>query len=171
MATLYNMGHQNFKWRKQLRSCCLIEVQQISLIFATVAKTRHRSIVVVPRLNGQAVQVNREQGADSLGRLPKIQRIRLWLVVFSLLQHENQVKTKHVESALVPRLDEGSTPSSSTQRVGQIPANKSLNKTKPQNFNQFCGFLVPKNDDSGPSSDRKKTATDSHSLPTRYHLF
>ena len=98
-------------------------------------------------------------------------RIRQTLVVSCLCQHENQIETKHVESLLVPRLDEGSNPSSSTWRVGQIPANKSLNKTKPQNINQFCGFFVPKNDDSGPSSDRKKTATDHHSLPTRYRFF
>ena len=90
------------------------------------------------------------------------------MVVSILLSDENQVETKHVESSLVPRLDEGSNPSISTWRVGQIPANKSLNKTKPQNINQFCGFLVPKNDGSGPSSDRKKTATDAHSLHTRY---
>ena len=37
------------------------------------------------------------------------------LVVFGLPRHENQVKTKHVESSLIPRLDEGSSPSSSTQ--------------------------------------------------------
>ena len=36
------------------------------------------------------------------------------LVVFGLPHHENQVKTKHVESSLIPRLDEGSSPSSST---------------------------------------------------------
>ena len=160
MATLYNMGHQNFKWRKQLRSCCLIEVQQISLIFATVAKTRHRSIVVVPRLIGQAVQVNREQGADSLGRLPKIQRIRLWLVVFSLLQHENQVKTKHVESALVPRLDEGSTPSSSTMYTGHSPADTRQNQDKPRNISILRGFLVSipyrLRTDSGHKKDRTR---------------
>ena len=36
------------------------------------------------------------------------------MVVVILLCVENQVMTKHVESLLVPRLDEGSTPSSST---------------------------------------------------------
>ena len=70
--------------------------------------------------------------------------------------------TKHVESLLGPRLDEGSNPSTSTWRAGQIPANKSLNKTKPHNINLLCGFFVPKNDDSGPSSDRKKTTQDAH---------
>lgn len=84
------------------------------------------------------------------------------MAVFSLPPHEKQLKTKHVESSLVPRLDEGSSPSSSTWRVGQIPANKSPNKTKPHNINSLCGFSVPKNDDSGPSSDRKKTTQDAH---------
>ena len=70
--------------------------------------------------------------------------------------------TKHVESLLGPRLDEGSNPSTSTWRAGQIPANKSLNKTKPHNINLLCGFFVPKNDDLGPSSDRKKTTQDAH---------
>lgn len=32
-------------------------------------------------------------------------------------------------------------------------------------------FFVPKNIYSGQMSDIKKTATDSHSLPTRYHFF
>jgi len=36
------------------------------------------------------------------------------LVVSILLSDENQVETKHVESSLVPRLDEGSNPSIST---------------------------------------------------------
>ena len=36
------------------------------------------------------------------------------LAVFRLRHHENQWKNKHVESTLVPRLDEGSSPSSST---------------------------------------------------------
>ena len=36
------------------------------------------------------------------------------LAVFCLPHHENQEKTKRVESSLVPRLDEGSNPSSST---------------------------------------------------------
>ena len=49
-------------------------------------------------------------------------------------------------------------------RVGQIPANKSPKKTKPHNINLLCGFFVPKNDGSGPSSDRKKTATDGYLL-------
>lgn len=35
----------------------------------------------------------------------------------------------------------GTSPSISTWRVGQIPANKSLKNTKPQNINQFCGFF------------------------------
>lgn len=36
------------------------------------------------------------------------------MVVLILPIDENQVKTKHVESLLVPRLDEGSIPSIST---------------------------------------------------------
>jgi len=36
-------------------------------------------------------------------------------VVSCLSPLENQVETKHVESSLVPRLDEGSSPSSSTK--------------------------------------------------------
>ena len=39
----------------------------------------------------------------------------MWLVVFCLPLLENQEKTKRVESSLVPRLDEGSNPSSSTK--------------------------------------------------------
>ena len=38
------------------------------------------------------------------------------LVVTCLCRHKNQVATKHVESSLVPRLDEGSSPSSSTYK-------------------------------------------------------
>ena len=41
----------------------------------------------------------------------------MWLVVFCLPLHENQEKTKRVESSLVPRLDEGSNPSSSTMVI------------------------------------------------------
>ena len=36
------------------------------------------------------------------------------MAVSSLWCHENQDETTHVESTLVPRLDEGSSPSSST---------------------------------------------------------
>ena len=36
-----------------------------------------------------------------------------------MLYFENQNKAKHVESELVPRLDEGSSPSSSTQMVSK----------------------------------------------------
>jgi len=36
------------------------------------------------------------------------------LAVSDLRRHENQAETKHVESSLVPRLDEGSSPSIST---------------------------------------------------------
>lgn len=39
---------------------------------------------------------------------------------------------KHVESTLVPRLDEGSNPSSSTPLVSR----------KPQSLNRFCGFFL-----------------------------
>ena len=38
------------------------------------------------------------------------------MVVPGLLSIENQAGTKHVETLLVPRLDEGSNPSSSTKR-------------------------------------------------------
>ena len=38
------------------------------------------------------------------------------LAVFRLRHHENQWKNKHVESTLVPRLDEGSSPSISTKK-------------------------------------------------------
>lgn len=44
----------------------------------------------------------------------EIQRISRRLVVPNLSVVENQVGTKHVETLLVPRLDEGSNPSSST---------------------------------------------------------
>lgn len=84
---------------------------------------------------------------------------------------DNQSEDKHVESSLVPRLDEGSNPSSSTKCSGHLPDDTRQNKDKPQNISKFCGFFVPKNDDSGPSSDRKKTATDGYSLPTRYPIF
>ena len=168
MATLYNQGHHQFKWRKQLRSRCLIEEQQISFIVATVATTRHHPIVLFPRRIEQVVQVNRKQRPAILGRVLKIQRIRHGLGVSYLSVLENQDENKHVESSLVPRLDEGSNPSSSTWRGGQIPDLARQNQDKPQTINQFCGFLVPKNFDSGPKSDRKKTATDRLQLPIRY---
>lgn len=71
--------------------------------------------------------------------------------------------TKHVETLLTARLDEGSSPSTSTKCSGHLPDDTRQYQDKPQDINQFCGFLVPKNDDSGPSSD-KKTATDDYSL-------
>ena len=114
MATLFNQGHQNFKWRKQLRSRCLIEAQQISFISATVAETRHHPIVLFPSRIDRVVQINRKYGDESLATRRDTQRIRLRLVVSCLFQLENQEETKHVESSLVPRLDEGSSPSSST---------------------------------------------------------
>ena len=40
-----------------------------------------------------------------------------------MLYFENQNKAKHVESELVPRLDEGSNPSSSTSRKSQKATN------------------------------------------------
>ena len=46
--------------------------------------------------------------------LDEIQGIRLRLVAWVLPQHENQSQDKRVESVWFPRLDEGSTPSSST---------------------------------------------------------
>ena len=42
------------------------------------------------------------------------------LAVFRLRHHENQWKNKHVESTLVPRLDEGSSPSISTKEAVPI---------------------------------------------------
>lgn len=80
--------------------------------------------------------------------------------------HENQPETTHVESTLIPRLDEGSNPSSSTWRVGQIPANKSLNKTKPQNINQFCGFSCLKM----TTQDRHRTEKRPQQTTIRYQL-
>lgn len=50
----------------------------------------------------------------------------------------------------------------------KVPANNSPKKTKPHNINLLCVFFVPKNDDSGPSSDRKKTEQDSHWLQICY---
>lgn len=38
----------------------------------------------------------------------------MWLAVFGLPDHEKQSENTHVESTLVPRLDEGSSPSNST---------------------------------------------------------
>lgn len=45
-------------------------------------------------------------------------RLRLWLTASSLPFPYNFIEDKHVESSLVPRLDEGSIPSSSTVRLG-----------------------------------------------------
>ena len=69
--------------------------------------------------------------------------------------------TKHVESLLGPRLDEGSNPSTSTWRAGQIPANKSLNKTKPHNINLLCGFSCLKM----TTQDRHRTEKRPHKTP------
>lgn len=54
----------------------------------------------------------------------------------------------------------GTSPSSSTKCSGHLPDDTRQNQDKPQNINRFCGFFVPKIDDSGPSSDRKKTERD-----------
>ena len=50
-------------------------------------------------------------------------RLRRRLVVQVLLPHENEVWNKHVESILFPCLDEGSTPSSSTQCENKMADN------------------------------------------------
>lgn len=52
--------------------------------------------------------------------LPKIKRISSGLVVLGLPLADNQVKTKRVENALVPRLDEGSNPSASTHTKSHL---------------------------------------------------
>ena len=54
------------------------------------------------------------------------------LVVYGLPHHENKAKTKHVESTLVPRLDEGSNPSSSTMYF----------RTKSENSRQTSDYQV-----------------------------
>lgn len=46
--------------------------------------------------------------------MSEIKKLRFELVALVLLIPNNQSKDKHVESKLVPCLDEGSTPSSST---------------------------------------------------------
>ena len=86
---LLNLSDQEFNWRKQLRSRCLIEAQQISFIRPQGGRTRHRSKDVVPNLRakrcskiGNSLYVPRRTG--------EIQRIRLQLVVWVLLQHENR---------------------------------------------------------------------------------
>ncbi len=114
MAMLYNLRHQKFKWRKQLRSRCLIEEQQISFILAKVARTRHHPVVLVPRRIDTVVQVNRKQEERSLVNLPKNSEAKAAVGRPDLPQLENQPVTTHVESILIPRLDEGSSPSSST---------------------------------------------------------
>ena len=164
MATLYNMGHQNFKWRKQLRSRCLIEAQQISFISATVAETRHHPIVLFPRRIDPVVQINRKYGDESLATRRDTQRIRLRLVVSCLFQLENQEETKHVESSLVPRLDEGSSPSSSTM---YYRTNSDLTR-QTSDYQVVPGFLLSNPFDSGPKKDAKRTSPDRVQALTRH---
>ncbi len=58
---------------------------------------------------------------------------------------ENQNKAKHVESELVPRLDEGSSPSSSTGRIRQ-KATKHRQTVQIERFERFfvCIWLTEK---------------------------
>ncbi len=65
------------------------------------------------------------------------------LVVLILPHYENQVKTKHVESSLVPRLDEGSSPSISTTRTNHQPLTNEWGKRwgKIKRNAQFRAFL------------------------------
>ncbi len=65
----------------------------------------------------------RRKIGNSSGRLrclDEIQEIRLRLVAWVLPQHENLNQDKRVESVWFPRVDEGSTPSSSTITLGQL---------------------------------------------------
>jgi len=66
-------------------------------------------------------------------------------VVTDLLADENQPVNKHVENLLVPRLDEGSNPSSSTialdyHQVAQFTPNFTPKKC---NVGCFCYYVVP----------------------------
>ena len=56
---------------------------------------------------------------------------------------ENQNKAKHVESELVPRLDEGSSPSSSTGRI-RHKATKHRQTVQIERFERFfyCEFTI-----------------------------
>ena len=54
-----------------------------------------------------------------------------------LPQLENQLETKHVESSLVPRLDEGSNPSSSTCNLGL----KSVQTRQTSDYQIVPGFV------------------------------
>ena len=59
------------------------------------------------------------------------------MVVSCLLHDENQVETKHVETTLVPRLDEGSNPSISTKCSGHSPAH-----TRQNQYKRLCRIKV-----------------------------
>ena len=79
----------------------------------------------------------------------------MWLVAFCLPLHENQVKAKHVESSLVPRLDEGSNPSSSTKK----DAIRYLFFVLIRDENPNRGFIIAKRfRRKNPSSSTKKDA-------------
>ena len=76
------------------------------------------------------------------------------MVVSILLSDENQVETKHVESSLVPRLDEGSNPSISTCNLGL----KSVQTRQTSDYQIVLSFFVSNPFDSGPKSDQEKGA-------------
>ena len=81
----------------------------------------------------------------------------MWLVAFCLPLHENQVKAKHVESSLVPRLDEGSNPSSSTKK----DAIKCLFFVLIRDENPNRGLVIAERfRRKNPSSSTKKMPTD-----------
>ena len=87
------------------------------------------------------------------------------MVVSILLPDENQVETKHVESSLVPRLDEGSNPSISTMYI----------RTKSENSRQTSDYqVVPRFFVSNPiglrTGIRQKKDLTRHSLGTNQAL-
>ena len=113
----FNLGFQQFNWRKSICSRCLIEVQQISFIPTQGVGTRHHPRAVAPKRLDKVVQVNRRWSELALQLWRDFQRIRCWLVALVLPALENQVSDKRVESILFPRLDEGSSPSWSTKHT------------------------------------------------------
>lgn len=90
----------------------------------------------------------------------EIQELSSCLGVSTLPADENQQETKHVESTLVPRLDEGSSPSISTMCTGHSPADTRQNQDKPRNISILRGFLVSipyrLRTDSGHKKDRTR---------------
>ena len=66
-----NPSCQRIIWRKQLRSRCVIEVQQITFILSQGERTGHHSEAVVPKRSGPVVQPNRKQFGSFLAALAK----------------------------------------------------------------------------------------------------